>query len=301
MKAPRHLAGGCVAGLRTFPKYLYCKWRPSSQSANPGLSWRAQHCILAGVKEATSLLSRILPREDADVLRLDITTLPQPNETTCGPTCLHAVYGYWGKVEPLETVIKRMRWLNEGGTYAVFLGCDALRNGFSARIYTYNVTVFDPSWFTEPDVDLRERLTLQRMAKTDRRVQNATEGYLDFLNLGGRIRLVNLSQHLLYGLLRRRIPLLTGLSSTFLYRSKREFGNDDQPDDIRGSPVGHFVVLAGWDERKRKVLVVDPYQPHRYGPALQYWLSVDRVIAAILLGIVTHDANLLVIYPRHDP
>ncbi len=252
------------------------------------------------MKEAATLLGYDLPRTDGDALRLDITTLPQPNETSCGPTCLHAIYRYWGRNEPLHVVIKRMQWLDEGGTYAVFLGCDALRNGFNARIYTYNVTVFDPSWFTEPNIDLRERLTLQRMAKTDRRVQDATEAYLDFLNLGGRIRLVNLSQHLVHALLRRRIPLLTGLSSTFLYRSKREFGSNDEPDDVRGTPAGHFVVLAGWNERKRKVLVVDPYQPHRYGTALQYWLSVDRVTAAILLGIVTHDANLLVIYPRND-
>src|SRR4030095_8222968 len=153
---------------------------------------------------ATSLLDRVRARDDADVLRLDIATLPQPDETTCGPTCLHAIYAYWGGTEPLSAVINRMRWLDEGGTYAVFLGCDALRRGFRARIYTYNVTGFDPSWFCEPHVDLRERLTLQRMAKSDRRVQNATEGYLDFLNLGGRIRLVNLSHQLVYELLRSR-------------------------------------------------------------------------------------------------
>ena len=46
-----------------------------------------------------------------------------------------------------------------------------------------------------------------------------------------------------------------------------------------------------------RVLVVDPYQPNPYGPTLEYWISIDRVIAAILLGIVTHDANLLVVYP----
>ena len=45
------------------------------------------------------------------------------------------------------------------------------------------------------------------------------------------------------------------------------------------------------------MLVVDPYQPNPYGPALEYWISIDRVISAILLGIVTHDANLLVIHP----
>ena len=46
------------------------------------------------------------------------------------------------------------------------------------------------------------------------------------------------------------------------------------------------------------MLVVDPYQPNPYGTSHEYWISVDRVLAAILLGIVTHDANLLVIYPR---
>src|SRR6187399_1164714 len=60
-------------------------------------------------------------------LQLAMTILPQPDETTCGPTCLHAIYAYWGDKEPLADVIHRARWLDEGGTYAVFLGCDALR------------------------------------------------------------------------------------------------------------------------------------------------------------------------------
>ena len=55
---------------------------------------------------------------------------------------------------------------------------------------------------------------------------------------------------------------------------------------------GDIASLAG-----RTVLVVDPYQPTPYGPSHEYWISIDRVVAAILLGIVTHDANLLVVYP----
>ena len=231
-----------------------------------------------------------------ELLELPVETLPQPDETTCGPTCLHAVYAYWGDHEPLPTVIRRMRRLDSGGTFAVFLGCDALRKGYRARIYTYNLTVFDPSWFVSPRIDMRERLARQQRAKPDPRIYNATEGYLEFLELGGRIRFANLSQSLVAGVLRRRLPLLTGLSSTYLYRQPREFGPTDLPDDIHGVPQGHFVVIAGWDPGTRKVLVVDPYQPHRYGPALRYWLGIDRVVAAILLGIVTHDANVLVIY-----
>ena len=231
--------------------------------------------------------------------RLPVTTLPQPDETTCGPTCLHAIYTYFGEVEPLPTVIERMWRLEQGGTYAVYLGCDALRNGYRARIYTYNLTLFDPTWFTTRDVDIASRLIRQRDVKDERRGQYAIEGYLEFLARGGRLRFANLSDDLIRRILGCRLPILTGLSSTYLYRSKRECA-DGTVDDIRGHPVGHFVVIAGWDDARRRVMVVDPYQPNPWGPSHEYWISVDRVVAAILLGIVTHDANLLVVYPPHQ-
>jgi hypothetical protein len=234
-----------------------------------------------------------------DALRLPVETLPQPDETTCGPTCLHAVYRYWGDREPLETIIARMYRLERGGTFAVFLGCDALRKGYRAAIYTYNVTVFDPTWFVR-GVDIAERLTKQREVKSDERLQIATSGYLQFLQLGGRLRFADLSQVLVRALLRFRLPILTGLSSTYLYRSSREYGPLDAPDDIRGFPAGHFVVIAGFDRTRRNVLVVDPYQPNPYGEAHEYWISIDRVVTAVLLGIVTHDANLLVVYPGRE-
>ena len=231
------------------------------------------------------------------VLRLPVRTLPQPDETTCGPTCLHAVYRFWGEDEPIAEVIARMWRMLQGGTFAVYLGCDALKRGYRARIYTYNLEVFDPSWFTRPRVDLADRLKQQREAKDEARLHYATAGYLEFLSLGGRLRFANLSQNLVRRILECGFPILTGLSSTYLYRAVREFGPDDTKDDVRGLPTGHFVVIAGWDPFRRRVLVIDPYEPNPYGRSHEYWLSVDRVIAAILLGIVTHDANLLVIYP----
>lgn len=236
------------------------------------------------------------PDDPPDALRLPVETLPQPDETTCGPTCLHAIYRYWGDFEPLDTIVARMYRLEQGGTFAVFLGCDALRKGYSAAIYTYNVTVFDPTWFAR-GVDIAQRLTRQREVKTEERLQIATSGYLQFLQLGGRLRFADLSQALVRALLRFRLPILTGLSSTYLYRSPREYGPLATPDDIRGFPAGHFVVIAGFDRTKRRVLVVDPYQPNPYGEAHEYWISIDRVVTAILLGIVTHDANLLVVHP----
>ncbi len=229
-------------------------------------------------------------------LRLPIRMLPQPDETTCGPTCLHAVYRYWGEDKTLTEVIDRTRKLERGGTFAVFLACDALKRGYEATIYTYNLMVFDPTWFRS-GVDIADRLRRQRDAKTDRRLRLTTEGYLEFLELGGRLRLTDLSRPLIRGILRRNLPILTGLSSTFLYRSAREYGPEDAPDDVRGAPGGHFVVMAGYNRRERTVLVADPYGPHPFGDAHEYWINIDRVIGAVLLGIVTHDANLLVISP----
>lgn len=236
-------------------------------------------------------------------LRLPVKMLPQPDEAACGPTCLHAIYRYWGEDAQLPEVIARTRKLVLGGTFAIFLACDALRQGYQATIYTYNLTVFDPTWF-EPGVDIAERLQRQREVKRDARLQHVTElvteGYLEFLSLGGQLRLTDLTRSLIRGLLRRNLPIITGLSSTFLYRAAREYGPNDEPDDVRGLPAGHFVVIAGYDRKARTVLVADPYGRHPYGPSHEYWINIDRVLGAVLLGIVTHDANLLVIHPP-DP
>src|SRR5690606_2089493 len=136
--------------------------------------------------------------------------------------------------------IARTFAFEHGGTLAVFLACDALRKGYRATIYTYNLTVFDPTWFRE-GVDLAERLVRQRAVKRDDfRLQHATPGYLEFLRLGGVLRFVELSVALIHGILSRGLPIITGLSSTYLYGAARERGPDSVADDIAGLPAGHF-------------------------------------------------------------
>ena len=238
----------------------------------------------------------MLARVDVE-LPIDIRR--QPDDTTCGPTCLHAVYSYYGEDLTLERVIEETRSLEAGGTLAVWLACHALRRGYMSTIYSYNLQVFDPSWFTGQDVDIAQKLREQADAKDDAKLRYATEGYLEFLQLGGKLRYIDLTPNLIRGILRRKLPILTGLSSTYLYQSKRVYGPKDTSDDIRGNPCGHFVVLAGYHRQHRTVLVADPYlqnplQDHFYA------VNIDRVICSILLGVLTHDANLLVIHPRRQ-
>ena len=82
------------------------------------------------------------------VTKLELEMLPQPDDTTCGPTCLHAVYRYYDDPVPLPQLIDEVEPLSTGGTLAVSLACHALRRRYRATIYTYNLTLFDPTWST---------------------------------------------------------------------------------------------------------------------------------------------------------
>jgi hypothetical protein len=175
-----------------------------------------------------------------------------------------------------------------------------LQRGYNATIYTYNLGMFDPSWFGGGDIDIGERLRKQASAHHDKKLQHATEGYLEFLELGGKLRFTDLTTGLIRGIIRRELPILTGLSSTYLYRSRRVSGPRDLPDDIHGAPCGHFVVLSGYHRKHRTVLVADPYLPNPVARGESFYsVSIDRVICAVLLGVLTHDANLLVIQEKH--
>jgi hypothetical protein len=100
--------------------------------------------------------------------------------------------------------------------------------------------------------------------------------------------------------LKRSIPLLSGLSSTYLYNCARELvsGNDFVFDDIRGKSQGHFVVLAGYDMHERSVLVADPYKPNPVAQGQYYKVNIYRLICAIMLGILTYDGDILIVEPR---
>lgn len=234
--------------------------------------------------------------------RLHLDMLPQPDDTTCGPTCLHAVYRYYGDDVPLSQVIAETGTLDAGGgTLAVLLGCHALQRGYDARIYTFNLTVFDPTWFTEPGVDIADRLRRQRDAKPDPKLAVASDGYIEFLRRGGELRQEDLTEALIRRYLDKRAPILTGLSATYLYRAPREVPPDDAADDIAGHPAGHFVVLAGYDPPKRSVLVADPDGDNPLGADQLYEVPIERVVCSILLGVLTYDGNLLVIRPRTPP
>jgi len=232
-------------------------------------------------------------------LTLDFDIQAQPNDVTCGPTCLQALYNYYGDDVPLKEVILEVKQLKFGGTLAVMLGNHALKRGYKARIYTYNLNVFDPTWFKHSSKKMIQFLREQMEFKRKRRkLRIASQAYIKFLQSGGELRNLELDENLIKNYLKKSIPILTGLSATYLYGSAREIPEFDIFDSIKGEPAGHFVVVTGFDEKKKCVHITDPNEPNPLGQGKVYSVSFARLINSIMLGIVTYDANLLIIEPK---
>ena len=147
-----------------------------------------------------------VPGLDTRPAVLPVEILPQPDDETCGPTCLHAVYRYWGDDIALREVVESVRTLTAQGrgTLALMLGVHSLGRRYKACLYTFNV---------------------------------------------------------------------------------------------HGEPAGHFVVLHGYDLRARQVTVADPLADNPGFDSQRYSASMSRLVPSIMLGVLTYDANLLVIKP----
>jgi hypothetical protein len=226
---------------------------------------------------------------------------PQPDDTTCGPTCLHAIYQYYKDPICLDDVIVQVARWKEGGTLDVYLAIHALRRGYRAAIVPFNLKLFDPSWANISTALIAEKLKHQLAFKRELPgFEEVTRAYLEYLSLGGKLQFEVLTPALIRRHLKRGTPILTGLSAPYLYNSPREFENGGHsiPDDVRGQSCGHFVVLWGYRREDRHVLVADPLVPNPFAADRYYGVDIYRLVCAIMLGILTYDGNLLIIHQR---
>jgi hypothetical protein len=142
------------------------------------------------------------------------------------------------------------------------------------------------------------KLEEQLQRKGDEKLNRTSQAFIDFIKSGGIVRLEDVTRDVLRKYLSQGFPILTGLSSTFLYRSPREVPPNQYPDDIRGLPTGHFVILCGYNKANKTVTVADPLTLNPFSSTRKYDVHIDRVICSILLGVLTYDANFLIIKPK---
>ena len=237
-----------------------------------------------------------MPKPPQSCARDGFVINPQPTETSCGQTCLEAVYRFHQHSVPVDTLIAEIAQNDDGGTLSVQLALNALRHGFKTTIYSYNIRVFDPTWENLETQEIAQKLRLRLKRTRKGKARFNLESYIEYLEQGGKVRFNELTPALLEELLDPGIPILTGLSATHLYRYPRSHSNGVD-DDIYGNPEGHFVLLLEYLPKTRQVVVADPYQKNPFCADLIYTVDVFRLINAIMLGIITYDANMLMIKP----
>ena len=174
---------------------------------------------------------------------LDLEIQPQPNDSSCGPTCLSAVYQYWSDPVEIQCLLNEIRQLSSGGTLAVQLGCHALSRGYHAMTTTYKLQIFDPTWFKSAgglgdSLQISDKLIKQFEIKSKRPHVNhaslkiATDSYVNFQKMGGRLRMIPLNEQLIQDAIAVGIPVLCGLSATYLYQKSRERSDADVTDGL---------------------------------------------------------------------
>ncbi len=130
--------------------------------------------------------------------KLDINIVNQPDETTCGPTSLQAVYEYYDDIISLTDLINEINQFEKGGgTLAVILGRHALARNYDVQIYCYNINIFDPTWFNFPSDKLIGKLN-QRLTKPGipNKKKVVIKEYISFLEEGGQLSFADLSKEL---------------------------------------------------------------------------------------------------------
>lgn len=229
----------------------------------------------------------------------------QPTDSSCGPTCLKAVYDYYDYPLDHLKIIKEVKTVETGGTLAPCLGIHALDNGFDVTIYTFNLEIFDPTWFFPKTIKgdlLKHKLALQMQAKANKKLKAACKAFIEFIEKGGKVKMQDLSGNLIMRYLRNKTPIILGLSSTYLYRTSRDLieGSNSSKNDVLGTPEGHFVVLESYDPGSRLVTLRDPWIENPYSQDLKYQITKDHLLTSFLMGLLTYDANLTVIERKKE-
>lgn len=242
--------------------------------------------------------------DTAAARELTVQRFLQPDDTTCGPTCLRKVYDFYGLNVDMDEVVDAIERNEDGGTLAVFLGMAAIRRGLRARIYSYDLQIFDPTWTQLPRAELVKKIRSRSPYLTDAKRRGAAVAYVRYLEKGGELAFDELTPALLKSIIDRGHPVLAGLSATYLYGFARERWDEINgrliDDDIAGDPTGHFIVVSGYDQWGSRLTVLDPSEHVPATDDGRLVVSAERLINSILLGDVTYDAVLLELWPAEE-
>jgi hypothetical protein len=175
---------------------------------------------------------------------LQLEPILQDGPTACTNACLRMVAGYFGRELERDAIDRALFKDSAGCSFNTDLARIALRHGFAADCYGYNLYLTDPADAGLSPAALLDRLRRERAHLRDPWYRPMLESIVAALQEGVHYAVRRPAFEIAASYLRARIPVIAVVSYPALH-------------GVRGNPFsGHDVVLTGYDGRR--VFFVDP-------------------------------------------
>lgn len=182
-----------------------------------------------------------------------------------------------------------------------YVGSWALQNGFSVELHTSEFELLDLSW---RELRREELIVRIKRVKDSSRVVPALgdegtrlrlDAFLEFLELGGDLRVHPYLSSALIDSLLARAPLLASVAYSTLYgigRTRSTGLRESVPDDVQGTVCTHAVVVVGTTAND-EYLISDPYRSVE-----PLAIAKEQFVAALAAAQYCCESALLVLEPE---
>jgi len=230
-----------------------------------------------------------------DEVYFQVPRIKQKEEECASASLLQVLKYFEDTKTSLEDIINYCGDHFKSRDWDYLLGCFALDHGYSARVHSRSLSIFDPTWFKLGVTPLIQKLRKQQ--EHTKKLEENFYGYkklhsevkstICFLETGGEIDFSSISKDLIISYLNRMIPVIATFTAQLVYKLPKE--SDDGCDDIGGEPWKHTLVINGFE--KNRFWVTDPSD---FQPEPGYSINSNTLIDAI----IRYDSNLLIVYNK---
>lgn len=208
------------------------------------------------------------------MVKLNVPRFKQ-TKMMCGPYALKQIFAYYGDDIDIKEIIKKTKARIDYGLWLSSIISLAKERNYKINFHTNSLKALDFSWERLSSKKIVQKLK-RRLKSKKKQVVNY-KGFIEYFSKGGKVDFRPITKELVKKYLDKKIPVLISVNSTYFYKRKRKY--KDKFDDIKGSEVGHFLVIAGYD--KNRFYVVDPnFTAPKNG---KYWVKQDYLIVSTLI------------------